>query len=31
MVLGELGSLTISIKGHTIVALPEANQEDDDE
>jgi hypothetical protein len=31
MVLGELGSLTISIKGHTVVALPEANQENDDE
>jgi len=31
IVVGEFGSLTISIKGHTVVALPDANQEDDDE
>lgn len=31
MVVGEFGSLTILIKGHTLVAMPEANQEDDDE
>lgn len=31
IVVGEFGSSTMSIKGHTVVALPEANQEDDDE
>lgn len=31
IVVGEFGSLTLTIKGHTLVALPEANQEDDDE
>jgi hypothetical protein len=30
-VLGEYGSLTLIIGGHTIIASPEANQEDDDE
>lgn len=31
IVLGEFGSLTLSIKGHVLVIMPEANQEDDDE
>lgn len=31
LVLGEFGSLTLMIKGHMLVALPNANQEDDDE
>ena len=31
IVLGELGSLTLMIKGHMLVAVAEANQEDDDE
>jgi hypothetical protein len=31
LVLGDFGSITVSIKGHTILAMPEANQEDDDE
>ena len=29
--LGEYGSLTLNIKGHTLVALPNANMEDDNE
>lgn len=31
IVIGEFGSLTLMIKGHMIVVLSEANQEDDDE
>lgn len=31
LVLGDFGSITVSIKGHTLMAMPEANQEDDDE
>lgn len=29
--LGEYGSLTLNIKGHTLIALPNANMEDDNE
>lgn len=29
--IGEFGSLTLAIKGHIVIALPNANQEDDDE
>lgn len=31
IVVGEFGSLTIAIKGHTLIAMPEANMESDDE
>lgn len=31
LAIGEYGSLTVAIGGHTIIALPEANQEDEDE
>ena len=31
LIVGEFGSVTLTIKGHVLVAMPEANQEDDDE
>lgn len=31
LVLGEGGSISLSIKGHVLIALPDANQEEDDE
>lgn len=31
LVIGELGSITLQLKGHELVALPNVNQEDDDE
>ncbi len=31
LVIGAFGSITISMKGHTLIAMPNVNQEDDDE
>jgi len=31
LVIGAFGSITISMKGHTLIAMPEVNEEDDDE
>lgn len=31
IIVGEFGSITVSLKGHTILAMPETNQENDDE